>query len=194
MRIHNGQIIKKTGDGFLATFTSATEAVSCADEIQRELRRDDQDSAATNRANIIAYFAVTSVVLLAVLAVWACAVGGPTVLWLHGGVGIAGTERGSLSANFDDRNHLRRQLAEQRRALLWTVDGVDAGVAFERSGCGYRLDGVSAGGLHDAPGDAMSGLIGAALHPTPRLRGSPAPTLHSPRRPCHLWRYPLRTA
>ncbi len=102
------------------------------------------------------------------LAVLACATGGPTDFWLHGGVGVAGTERGLLSASFDDRNDLRRQMAEQRRALLWAIDGVGSGVAFERSGCGYRLDGVPNGGLRDAPGDAMSGLIGAALHPAPR--------------------------
>ncbi|HEU4359415.1 MAG TPA: adenylate/guanylate cyclase domain-containing protein, partial [Xanthobacteraceae bacterium] len=34
---YRGQIIKNTGDGFLATFDSSVDALRCAVEIQREI-------------------------------------------------------------------------------------------------------------------------------------------------------------
>src|SRR3984893_445671 len=40
---HGGRIIKKTGDGFLAEFASAVEAVSCAVEIQRGMAERNAD-------------------------------------------------------------------------------------------------------------------------------------------------------
>jgi class 3 adenylate cyclase/pimeloyl-ACP methyl ester carboxylesterase len=40
---HSGRIIKKTGDGFLAEFASAVEAVNCAVEIQRGMAERNAD-------------------------------------------------------------------------------------------------------------------------------------------------------
>lgn len=44
--LHQGRIVKKTGDGFLAIFSSVTAAVRCADEMRSELHRAGNDTVA----------------------------------------------------------------------------------------------------------------------------------------------------
>lgn len=46
---HGGRIVKHTGDGFLAEFPTATEAVRCAVTMQRDLARMNEDSARERR-------------------------------------------------------------------------------------------------------------------------------------------------
>ena len=41
---HQGRIVKLMGDGMLAQFSSAVEAVACAAEIQRELAKTNRDA------------------------------------------------------------------------------------------------------------------------------------------------------
>jgi class 3 adenylate cyclase len=42
---HRGRFLKEMGDGVLASFTTATQAVQCALDLQREIRRDGRYSA-----------------------------------------------------------------------------------------------------------------------------------------------------
>lgn len=42
LHMHHGEEIKHTGDGIMAAFTSATQAVECAAEIQRRLRHEQE--------------------------------------------------------------------------------------------------------------------------------------------------------
>lgn len=42
LHMHNGEEIKHTGDGIMAAFTSATQAVECATDIQRRLRDEPE--------------------------------------------------------------------------------------------------------------------------------------------------------
>jgi adenylate cyclase len=49
IREHHGRIIKTTGDGVLAEFTSVIEAVRCAGEIQRAMADRDLDLAEDRR-------------------------------------------------------------------------------------------------------------------------------------------------
>ncbi len=44
IRIHNGQVVHYAGDAILAEFSTVTEALSCAVEVQRELSGHDDDN------------------------------------------------------------------------------------------------------------------------------------------------------
>ena len=46
---YNGRIVKTTGDGFLAEFSSVVDAVNCAVEIQRKMRERENDIPETSR-------------------------------------------------------------------------------------------------------------------------------------------------
>ncbi len=88
---------------------------------------------------------------------------GPSVFWRHAPID-AGQPRSTMTG----LNDLKRLLNRQRRAIVWAVDGARSGVALAvEDGYTLRLDGRPKGGLRDAPGAVMSGLIGAALHAAP---------------------------
>src|SRR5215470_7448266 len=46
---YRGKIIRNTGDGFLATFDSATDALGCAIEIQREVEATESSEASDRK-------------------------------------------------------------------------------------------------------------------------------------------------
>ena len=76
---------------------------------------------------------------------------------------------GHLRSTMNGPNDLRRLLLQQQRAILWGVDGKRSGISLAASnGYTLRIDGVVRGGLHDAAGAVMSGLVGAALHDAPK--------------------------
>ena len=39
---HNGNVVKNTGDGFLATFPSAPSAVECGIELQKKINKSEE--------------------------------------------------------------------------------------------------------------------------------------------------------
>lgn len=89
---------------------------------------------------------------------------GPGLVSRHAPIGA-----GQLRSGLNGLNDLARQLARQRRQIAWAVDGRRHGLALAvDDGYTLRVDGAPSGGLRDAPGAAMSALIGAALHPHPR--------------------------
>ncbi len=47
--VHNGRIVKRTGDGFIAEFRSVVDAVRCAVEIQRAMVERNADAPADRR-------------------------------------------------------------------------------------------------------------------------------------------------
>lgn len=104
-------------------------------------------------------------VVVALLALALCPAAGPTAFWRHVPVGA-----GRAEARFDGPNDLRHELNATRRSLVVEADGVESSVALlRRNELGLLVNGKSDGSaISDAPTNAMSGLVGAMLHPNPR--------------------------
>src|SRR5215472_15466278 len=49
---HHGRIVKNTGDGFLADFTSVVDAVRCAVEVQREMAERNEGTPPETRVEV----------------------------------------------------------------------------------------------------------------------------------------------
>ena len=104
--------------------------------------------------------------LVAAVAVQLLLAVGPTAVWRHGSIG-AGRVPASTTASLTS---LHVWMREQRRGILWEADGREASVALARTtGLAFVLDGKVDGHVRvDAATQVMSGLVGAALHPSPR--------------------------
>jgi spermidine synthase len=104
-------------------------------------------------------------VLVGLLGGWLCTAEGPTAFWRHAGIGA-----GQLRAQPAGPNELRSLLHDQRREILWAVDGVESTVALNRGdGDAFVVNGKNDGNaIADAPTQVMGGLLAALLHPNPR--------------------------
>jgi spermidine synthase len=94
------------------------------------------------------------------------AAGGPTAVWRHSGIG-AGRAFPSMESPNAFENWRRNKIS----SVQWEADGVESSVALVTIGPGLafvmngKIDGNARG---DAPTMLMSGLVGTALHPSPR--------------------------
>ena len=100
---------------------------------------------------------------LAALAVAMSLALGPSAAWRHSGIGAGRASAGLLTS----RNGLEDFLRQERRSLVWEVEGRESSVAIvRRSGMAFAVNGKIDGHFTlDAPTQVMGGLIGAALHP-----------------------------
>jgi len=100
---------------------------------------------------------------LAALAIALCLALGPTAAWRHSGIGAGRASPALLSST----NGLEDFLRQERRTLVWEVEGRESSVAIvRRSGMAFAVNGKIDGHFTlDAPTQVMGGLIGAALHP-----------------------------
>jgi predicted membrane-bound spermidine synthase len=104
--------------------------------------------------------ALTVVVTMATLRA-----SGPTAVWRHSGIG-AGRADWLLQA---PRALWDEQAALWRRSVRWSADGVESSVAMiDAESIAFVVNGKNDGSVRGDSGTfAMSGLIGAALHPNP---------------------------
>ncbi|HEY0593649.1 MAG TPA: fused MFS/spermidine synthase, partial [Thermoanaerobaculia bacterium] len=109
-----------------------------------------------------ASLAVPAVIGAAALACFAAQ--GPTAVWRHTPIGA-----GRAETQTSDRAW-RAWMHEQRRSILWELDGIESSVALTRgAGMAFLVNGKSDGHFRsDAGTQVMVGMIGAALHPHPR--------------------------
>ncbi|MFW5878480.1 MAG: spermidine synthase, partial [Myxococcota bacterium] len=91
---------------------------------------------------------------------------GPTAAWRHSAIGA-----GRMAVLDEDRNEVEQVLRKRRRCLLWEEDGVESSVgAWASDSLALLVNGKSDGSaVGDAPTTVMLGLVGAVLHPNPRL-------------------------
>jgi len=91
---------------------------------------------------------------------------GPTAAWRHSPIGA-----GRIDLHGSSRNGLTDWLRSQRRALSWEADGRESSVAVirARGGLAFAINGkVDGSSRSDAATQVMGGLLGCALHPSPR--------------------------
>jgi spermidine synthase len=90
---------------------------------------------------------------------------GPTAAWRHSPIGV-----GRVGIEALDPNEIQRFVLDKRRAISWSVDGIESSVALDAStGYAFIVNGKSDGhSRYDAPTQVMSGLLGALVHPQPR--------------------------
>lgn len=91
---------------------------------------------------------------------------GPTAAWRHSPIGVGRVDFGKASPNV-----LQEWLNQRRRVLVWEEEGLESSVALLKSneGFAFTLNGkVDGAARSDAGTQVMSGLVGAALHSSPR--------------------------
>ncbi len=101
------------------------------------------------------------------LSALAClAAPGPTAFWRHSPIGA-----GRWSLSHGDPNATYDRMLAQRRTVLWEADGRESSVAAQAvEDYAFLVNGKADGSArNDASTQVLSGLIGAALHPDPRL-------------------------
>jgi spermidine synthase len=91
---------------------------------------------------------------------------GPTAAWRHSSIGVGRADQFSRAPAVERRD----QVHYWRRVLLWERDGVESSVALTaEKGISFLVNGKNDGNARfDAGTSAMSGLIGALLHPEPK--------------------------
>lgn len=109
-----------------------------------------------------ASLAIPALIGAAALACFAAQ--GPTAVWRHTPIGA-----GRAELQTSDRAW-RSWMHEQRRSILWELDGIESSVALtQAAGMAFLVNGKSDGHFRsDAGTQVMVGMIGAALHPDPR--------------------------
>lgn len=106
-------------------------------------------------------------VAAAMLAALLLRADGPTAAWRHSGIGAG---RASLRTAGMSANLVEDFCRAQRRSVRWEADGVESSVAVADSdGVTFIVNGKADGhAVIDAGTQVMSGLIGAAMHPSPK--------------------------
>src|SRR5262249_40175856 len=106
-------------------------------------------------------FAPAIVAVAALAGVFAL---GPTAVWRHSGIGAG---RADLQTTI---NGTRDWMYNERRKLVWDVDGRESSVALiDGSDYAFIVNGKADGSARgDAGTQVMGGLVGAILHPSPR--------------------------
>jgi len=92
---------------------------------------------------------------------------GPTAAWRHSPIGAGRVDLSNASPN-----RVKEWERDQRRRTFWEADGVESSVAMMTTsgGLAFAMSGkIDGNSRTDAPTQVMGGLIGAALHPGPRL-------------------------
>ncbi len=90
---------------------------------------------------------------------------GPTAAWRHSPIGA-----GRVNLDSESRNSIRGWLNDQRRAVVWEIDGVESSVAMsDVASLAFILNGkVDGNSRFDAPTQVMLGMVSATLHPNPK--------------------------
>jgi spermidine synthase len=91
---------------------------------------------------------------------------GPTAAWRHSPIGAGRVHIENLTPN-----QIRAWERDQRRSLLWDADGRESSVGLikTRGGSAFVINGkVDGNSREDAATQVMSGMVGAALHPSVR--------------------------
>ncbi len=91
---------------------------------------------------------------------------GPTAVWRHSPIGAGRVHLEGLTPN-----QIRGWERDQRRSLLWDADGRESSVGLikTRGGSAFVINGkVDGNSREDAATQVMSGMVGAALHPSVR--------------------------
>jgi spermidine synthase len=103
-------------------------------------------------------------VATAVVALAATFASGPTAVWRHAGIGAGRAPR------HESDNKRREWMNEERRALVWDVDGRESSVALvDTADYAFIVNGKADGSARgDAGTQVMAGLVPAILHPHPR--------------------------
>jgi spermidine synthase len=104
--------------------------------------------------------------VLSLLALLLSGTQGPTAFWRHSPIGA-----GRLHIRLTDQNQLTEEIHRKNRAILWQADGRESSLALlSIDGAAFMISGkVDGHARQDASTQVMSGLIGLALHPDPRL-------------------------
>lgn len=113
------------------------------------------------RLSLLGPAAIVAAVVLLVRAT------GPTAGFRHSPIGAGRSDAVLQGAT---ANSLRDWLAHRRRSIVWEAEGVESSVALStQEGYNFVVNGKVDGHVRlDAGTQVMSGLIGAALHPSPR--------------------------
>jgi spermidine synthase len=89
---------------------------------------------------------------------------GPTAAWRHGGIGAGRT------ASFADPIEVAAFISQTNRVLQWETEGVESSVALiAANGLAFVVNGkIDGNAQDDAATQIMGGLVGAAIHPSPK--------------------------
>lgn len=100
------------------------------------------------------------------LALGFVAMPGPTAVWRHSGIGA-----GRFELPDSNSAAMRDWINGRRRAVLWEAEGAEASIALlADDGLAFWINGKCDGhAVKDAGTQIMLGLLGAALHPEPKM-------------------------